>query len=198
MWEVGGIRLEASSNSCGSKQPIMGSNLPVHTWTTWGVQFHRIRDVKQYYFNSIPPTSHFNTVDFRNFIVFFVAETLAHWNPTPCQQKHPQLICSDSRLSNSKIEIMETERRRTMMLFANGSWTVHDVIEQFMNGLWCLRLMHDRSVFVNAVPWTVRRVLKQGCEWVMFRSPLVNKWNMVCQHWHRHTQTCLTAALGRP
>ena len=26
-----------------------------------------------------------STVDFRNFIVFFGAETLAHWNPTSCQ-----------------------------------------------------------------------------------------------------------------
>ena len=26
------------------------------------------------------------TVDFRNFIVFFGAETLAHWNPTSCQK----------------------------------------------------------------------------------------------------------------
>ena len=27
------------------------------------------------------------TVDFRNFIAFFGAETLAHWNPTSCQKK---------------------------------------------------------------------------------------------------------------
>ena len=38
------------------------------------------------------------TVDFRNFIVFFWAETLAHWNPTSCQKKHPRWICSDLRL----------------------------------------------------------------------------------------------------
>ena len=44
------------------------------------------------------------TIDFRNFIVFFWAETLAHWNPTSCQQTHPQLICSDLRLSNWKFE----------------------------------------------------------------------------------------------
>ena len=43
-------------------------------------------------------------VDFRNFIVFFRAETLAHWNPTSCQKKHPQSICSDLRLSNWKFE----------------------------------------------------------------------------------------------
>ena len=45
-----------------------------------------------------------STVDFRNFIVLFWAETLAHWNPTSCQQKHPQLICSDLRLSNWRFE----------------------------------------------------------------------------------------------
>ena len=43
-------------------------------------------------------------VDFRNFFVFFWAETLAHWNPTSCQKKHPQLVCSDLRLSDRKFE----------------------------------------------------------------------------------------------
>ena len=35
---------------------------------------------------------------------FCWAETLAHWNPTSCQKKHPQSICSDLRLSNWKFE----------------------------------------------------------------------------------------------
>ena len=54
----------------------------------------------------------YSTVDFRNFIVFFWAENLAHWNPTSCQTKHPQLVCSELRLSNWNFEdwIMETDR----------------------------------------------------------------------------------------
>ena len=49
-------------------------------------------------------TTLLSTVDFRNLIVLFWAETLAHWNPTSCQKQHPQLICSDLRLSNWKFE----------------------------------------------------------------------------------------------
>ena len=44
------------------------------------------------------------TVDFRNFIVFFWAETLAHFKSDIVSKKHPQLICSDLRLSNWKFE----------------------------------------------------------------------------------------------
>ena len=61
-WEVGGMRLETSSSLCFS-------NLPAHAWSgggpvyrymrdTQGVRIHRIRDFKQCYFNSIPPTSY--------------------------------------------------------------------------------------------------------------------------------------------
>ena len=53
-----------------------------------------------------------NTVDFRNLILFFWAETLAHWNPTSCQKNiHNQFVrIWDSQIENSKIEIMETDR----------------------------------------------------------------------------------------
>ena len=53
------------------------------------------------------------TVDFRNFIVFFRAETLAHWNPTSCQTNiHNEFVrIRDSQTENSKIEIMETDRK---------------------------------------------------------------------------------------
>ena len=39
IWEVGGLRLEASSNLCGSNKPIMGLNLLVYAWTTEGYGF---------------------------------------------------------------------------------------------------------------------------------------------------------------
>ena len=41
-------------------KPIAGLILPEHAWTTEGyiVRFHPIRNFKQHYFNSIPPTSH--------------------------------------------------------------------------------------------------------------------------------------------
>ena len=54
---VGGIRVESSSNCCGSKKPITGSNLPDNMREQQGLRFHRNRDFKQSYFNSIPPTS---------------------------------------------------------------------------------------------------------------------------------------------
>ena len=41
---------------------------------------------------------------FPKFYRVFGVETLAHWNPTSCRTKHPQLICSDLRLSNWKFE----------------------------------------------------------------------------------------------
>ena len=52
------------------------------------------------------------TVNFRNFIVFFWAETLAHWNPTSRQKDlHNQFVrIWDSQIEISKIEIMETDR----------------------------------------------------------------------------------------
>ena len=53
VWEAGGIRLETSSNFCGSKKHIAYVCVKNR-----GVRFHRIRDFKQYYLNSIPPTSH--------------------------------------------------------------------------------------------------------------------------------------------
>ena len=40
------------------KKPIARLKLPACAWTTGGAWFHRLRDFKQYYFNSIPPTSH--------------------------------------------------------------------------------------------------------------------------------------------
>ena len=51
------VLLETSSRCVGSKKPITGLNLLVHAWKIRGVRFHRIREFKQYYFNSVPPTS---------------------------------------------------------------------------------------------------------------------------------------------
>ena len=62
------------------------------------------------------------TVDFRNFIVFCWAETLAHWNPTSCQKKsiHNEFVrIWDSQIENSKIEIMETGCKGKLAL---ASW----------------------------------------------------------------------------
>ena len=58
------------------------------------------------------------TVDFRNFIVFFWAETLAHWNPISCQKNiHNWFVrIWDSQIENSKIEIMETDRARCAII----------------------------------------------------------------------------------
>ena len=62
-----------------------------------------------------PQSGALGTVDFRNFIVFVWAETLAHWNPTSCQKNiHNQFVrIWDSQIENSKIEIMETDRTAT-------------------------------------------------------------------------------------
>ena len=57
-WEVGGIRLETSSNSCWVKKTYHGPQCTSICVNNRGVRFHRIRDVKHYYFNSILPTSH--------------------------------------------------------------------------------------------------------------------------------------------
>ena len=52
------------------------------------------------------------TVDFRSFLVFSWAETLAHWNPTSRQKNNHNRFVRiwDSQIENSKIEIMETDR----------------------------------------------------------------------------------------
>ena len=55
--EVGGIWSEASSNLFGrQKKTIVG--LTGICVKTRGERVHRIRDFKEYYFNSVPPTSH--------------------------------------------------------------------------------------------------------------------------------------------
>ena len=56
------------------------------------------------------------TVDFRNVIVFFWAETLAHWNPTSCRKTIRNSFARiwDSQIESSKIEIMETDRTGQM------------------------------------------------------------------------------------
>ena len=54
--EVGGIRLETSSSCSWLKKPITGLNVLVCV-NNRGVQFHRFRYFKQYYFNSILQTS---------------------------------------------------------------------------------------------------------------------------------------------
>ena len=56
-WEGGGMRLETRSRFVGSEKTITSLNLLVYVWNR-GVRLHRIRYLKQYYFNSIPPTSH--------------------------------------------------------------------------------------------------------------------------------------------
>ena len=68
--EVGGVRLEASSRFCGPKKPIMGPQFTGTCVRHGGVRFHRIRDLKQYHFDSIPPTPRglgCRTVSFHNF-----------------------------------------------------------------------------------------------------------------------------------
>ena len=65
----------------------------------------------------------YDTVDFRIFIVFVWAETLAHWNPTSCQKRHPQLICSDLRLSNWKFEDWNYGNRPYPLVLSENSTT---------------------------------------------------------------------------
>ena len=45
-----------------------------------------------------------HTVDFRNFIVFLLGRDPGTLKSDIVSKKHPQLICSDLRLSNSKFE----------------------------------------------------------------------------------------------
>ena len=52
-------RLEASSRFVGSSKTCRGPQFTVTRAKHRGVRFRRIRDFEQYYFNSIPPTSHY-------------------------------------------------------------------------------------------------------------------------------------------
>ena len=56
--EVGRIRLEASSICFGSTKTCHEPELTGMCVKNAGVRCHRIRDSKQYYFNSVPPTCH--------------------------------------------------------------------------------------------------------------------------------------------
>ena len=69
-------------------------------------------------------------VDFRNFIVFLWAETLAHWNPTSCQKNiHNQFVrIRDSQIENSKIEIMETDGKSYVIIIVSISITISIVM----------------------------------------------------------------------
>ena len=50
-----------------AQQQILRASIYRYTRkTTGGVQIHRIRDFKQYYFNSTPPTSHHRILDLRS------------------------------------------------------------------------------------------------------------------------------------
>ena len=54
---VGEIRFENSSRLFGSNKYISSLNLLGYARQNRGARLHRIRDLQQYYFNSIPPTS---------------------------------------------------------------------------------------------------------------------------------------------
>ena len=56
--EVGGIRLETSSGLLGFKPTYHRPHFIGTCVKHRGLRFHQIRDFKQYYFNSVPPTSH--------------------------------------------------------------------------------------------------------------------------------------------
>ena len=56
--EAGGIRLETSSRFCWFTETYNGPQFTGICSKSRGVRFHRIRDFKQYYVDSIPPTSH--------------------------------------------------------------------------------------------------------------------------------------------
>ena len=57
-WEVGGKRLETSSSFRRLKEAYHGPQFTGICVNNRRVLFHRLRDLKQYCFNSIPPSSH--------------------------------------------------------------------------------------------------------------------------------------------
>ena len=59
-WDVGGIPLEISSSFLLAQQTYHGPQFTSICVKHRGVPFHRIRNCKHYYFNSIPPASHWS------------------------------------------------------------------------------------------------------------------------------------------
>ena len=153
------------------------------------------------------------TVDFRNFIVLFWAETLARWNPTSCQKNiHYYFVrIWDSQIDNSKIEIMETDRS----LMRCSLHVTRGVVHMVRYGLCDIYVItrvrvtiYCRIVF-SMLCWTERSVLmppaRRGVGWSVLRARggdpvagLVQGFRRPDHQGNPHVRESLTLAPVRP